>query len=223
MLGISKLSVLVCFAILEAISFGASGLRADIVYNNLAPGGGATSSDKTFANISRWGQQFTATSSGSFTNIKLNLYRTNSITGAFTIQLWSGSGSLPTASLATLKTLDWNNTITNGTNLNTSAFVEISTFENNYSVIKDSVYWLVLVQAGNGTAGKHWAIAGSGLGQTASYNSTTSAWTNTGNSANLGAQITVAVPEPGTFLLTVLGLAAGAGAAWKKRRGKSRD
>lgn len=219
-----KLSNVICLLVL-AIAFEPEIARGGVVYDNLAPGGGATTSDRSFANISRWGQQFTATSSGLFTNIKLNLYRTSGTTGAFKVELWSnsGTGTLPSASLATLKTLDWSSVVQNFTGTNTSDYLDISSFESNYMIDQGSVYWLVLVQAGNGTAARYWTTAGSGLGQTASYNANTSTWTNAGSSPDLGAQITVAVPEPGTFLLTAFGLAAGAGAVWKKRRNTLKD
>jgi len=198
---------------------GGSVTRGDVTFDNLAPGGGLTSSDRNFGGLSRWGQQFTANSNGSFTNIKINLYRAvdNAQSPTFNIQIWSNSGVLPGTSLATLKTLNWSDLpLISGTN--TSSFVEVTSFEDNYSITKDSVYWLVVNQITNGPAAHHWAINGSGLGQTASFSGTT--WTNAGSTVNLGAQVTVAVPEPGTLILTGSTMVLGLGAWLGRRRSK---
>ncbi len=142
-----KIKLLLCCMVM-GLCDGAKAVRGDIVYNNLAPGGASEANDKTFTNISRWGQQFTATSSGSFTNIKLNLYRRNDQSADFTVQLWStsgtGAGSLPSSILATLKTLNWTDMTLNNTSTNTSAYTEITTFAANYDIVQDSTYWLVV-------------------------------------------------------------------------------
>lgn len=215
--------VLACivFAV-NALQFSAAA-KCDVAYDNLAPGGGAVTSDKTFGSIAAWGQQFTANANGSFTNIKLNLYVTSlpqTQFPTFRIELWSDGGANPGARLATLKTTDWNNGVPfNNTPANTSAYLEVTTFDQNYSINSGTTYWLVVNQPdGNGPAAKRWTVNGSGLGQTASYNFTTGLWTNRGNTTNLGAQITVAVPEPGTLLLGSLAAMSGACGFYRKYR-----
>lgn len=180
--------------------------KAGIIYNNLAPGGGNESSDKTFASISRWGQQFTASSGGTVANLKLNLYRQNepSQSLTFDVQLWSGSGTTPIASLATLKTLNWEDVPLNSTATNTSDFIEITSFAENYNLVSGTTYWLVVSQATNGPQAKRWSVTGSG-GQTASFNANTGTWTNRGTDVNLGAQISI-VPEPSALPMVVLAL-----------------
>jgi len=179
----------------------ATDAQASVAYNNLAPGGGDESLDKNFGNISRWGQQFTASSGGSVTNIKLNLYRRDTQTGTFDVQLWSGSGTTPTASLVTLTTLNWADVPLNSGATNTSAFVEVSSFASSYTLTSGTVYWLVISQAADGPSAKRWTVTGSG-GQTASFSTFFGTWTNQGTSVNLGAQITVGV-VPGTGLAAI--------------------
>ncbi|WP_345088803.1 T9SS sorting signal type C domain-containing protein [Flavobacterium chungnamense] len=173
------------------------------VYNNLAPGGGTAANDKNFANISRWAQQFTASRSGSVSNIKLNLYRSNASTGGsttFDVQLWSGSGAIPTALLASLKTVNWSDFPINSAATNTSNFVNINNFSSNYDLIAGTTYWLVINQSANGPANKKWSIVGSGR-QTASFNFNTNTWTNQGTVSNLGAEVTVSDPIRNTQAL----------------------
>ena len=88
------------------------------------------------------------------TNIKLNLYRRNTQTGTFDVQLWSGSGTTPTASLATLTTLNWADVPLNSAATNTSAFVEVTSFASSYTLTSGTVYWLVISQALNGPQAK---------------------------------------------------------------------
>lgn len=198
-----------------ALAAIATDAQASVAYNNLAPGGGVESGDKNFGNISRWGQQFTASSGGSVTNIKLNVSRRNTQSGTFDVQLWSGSGTTPTASLVTLKTLNWADVPLNSTGFNTSAFVEITSFASNDTLTSGTVYWLVISQAADGPAAKRWTVTGSG-GQAASFSTFFGTWTNQGTSVNLGAQITVgAVPGTG---LAAIGMVGVAGMAGRRRR-----
>lgn len=190
------------FLVIASSPFFSSFLKAEVVFDNLAPGGGATTNDKNFANISRWAQGFTSNAAGFVTNVKLNIYTTNSQTGLFTVELWSDGGTNPNAKLATLKTLNWSTDVPlNNTSTNTSQYVEITSFEENFNIDNGVTYWLVINQAANGPFAKRWTVNGTGIGQTASYNFNTSTWTNTGSASNLSGQITVAVPEPGTILL----------------------
>uniref|UniRef100_UPI003593F311 MBG domain-containing protein n=1 Tax=Aquiflexum sp. TaxID=1872584 RepID=UPI003593F311 len=174
------------------------------VLNNLSPGGGAESNDKTYANISRWAQQFTADESGPISNIKLNLYLRNGQSGAFNLELWSGSGTTPTSSLALLKTLDWSSLTVNNTTTNTDSFIEVTSLDNTYSLVSGTQYWLVVSQASNGPQAKRWTVTGSGQ-QTASYNAKQGLWTNQGTAANMGCQISVSRPvnykAPATYVV----------------------
>lgn len=194
--------------------------HATVAYSNLAVAGGATSADFSFANRSRIAQQFTAAGTGSITSVKLNLYRDTSWYGPhqyYNVEIWSGSGTTPTASLAVLTTNgDWNTTdIVSGTHAAPVSVVEFTAFSANTTLTAGTTYWIVVTQAGNGPASKRWILAGSG-GQTASYNANTSTWTNNGTGSNLGAQITVgAVPGSG---LAAIGLAGLAGAERRRRR-----
>lgn len=106
---------------LSLLATVATDAQASVVYDNLAPGGGAQGNDNTFANISRWGQQFTASSGGSVTDINLNLSLRDAQSGTFDVQLWSGRGTTPTASLVTLRTLHWADVPLNSGATNTSA------------------------------------------------------------------------------------------------------
>ena len=169
---------------------------AQVIYHNLAAGGGAQSSDKNFANIGRWAQQFTASNSGPVANVKLNLYRRNTQSGTFDVQLWSGTDTTPTTILVTLKTINWEDVPLNSTSTNTNAFVEITSFTNNYTLQSGSSYWLVISQAANGPNAKRWSVAGSGR-RTASFNYLTTTWTNQGTTVNLGAQLSVKVGVSG--------------------------
>ena len=161
--------------------------------NNITPGGGATSSDKNFANISKWAQQFTASESGSISNLKLNLYRANNQVGPFVVELWSGTGTIPTSQLAVLKTLDWSMVPLNNTATTTADFIELTNLENSYSVVSGTKYWVVVSQASNGPFAKRWAVNGSG-NETASYNANQGLWTGNGTALNLGYQIEIQVP-----------------------------
>lgn len=187
--------------------------RAAVAYGNLAAGGTATADDLSFGNRSRIAQQFTAASSGSITSIKLNLYRDQSWYGPhqyYDVEIWSGSGSLPTASLATLANGDWNTTaIVSGTHGTPGSTVEFTSFTGNTTLAAGTTYWIVVTQAGNGPASKRWIKAGSG-NQVASYNANQSSWSNEGTSFNLGVQISVgAVPGAGVAAIGMAGAAAG--------------
>jgi uncharacterized protein (TIGR02145 family) len=168
---------------------------AKVIYHNLAAGGGAEASDKSFGNIGRWAQQFTASNSGPVANVKLNLYRRNTQSGTFDVQLWSGTDT-PTTILVTLKTINWADVPLNSTTTNTNAFVEITSFTNNYTLQSGSSYWLVISQAANGPSAKRWSVAGSGR-RTASFNYINTTWTNQGTTVNLGAQLSVKVGVSG--------------------------
>lgn len=211
--------------VLVALVFAALGLtegsaRGAIVLDNLAPGGGATSSDKSFVNIAGWGERFTATDSGDVTNLKVNLYRTNTQSGAYSLELWDGGATTPGSLLVTLKTLDWSNVPLNSTTTNTAAYVEVTTFDNTYSIVSGTSYWLVVKQPANGPAAKRWTVTGSGM-QAASFNANTSLWTNVGTGSNLGAQITVSsVPEPSTCAMALAGLVCG-GCVILRRRNRA--
>ncbi|MEB2787111.1 MBG domain-containing protein, partial [Algoriphagus persicinus] len=161
--------------------------------NNLTPGGGATSSDKNFANISKWAQQFTANESGVISSLKLNLYRTNNQSGSFAVELWSGNGTIPTSQLVVLKTLDWTNVPLNNTATTTTDFIELTSLENSYSVVSGTKYWIVVSQPSNGPFAKRWAVNGSG-NETASYNTNQNLWTGNGTAIDLGYQIEIEVP-----------------------------
>ena len=204
---------------LSLLATVATDAQASVVYDNLAPGGGAQGNDNTFANISRWGQQFTASSGGSVTDINLNLSLRDAQSGTFDVQLWSGRGTTPTASLVTLKTLHWTDVPLNSGATNTSAFVEVTSFASSDTLTSGTVYWLVISQAADGPAAKRWTVTGSG-GQTASFsqsmNGGLGAWTNQGTSVNLGVQITVGV-VPGTGLAAI-GMVGVAGMAGRRRR-----
>ncbi|MEB2782957.1 MBG domain-containing protein, partial [Algoriphagus sp. C2-6-M1] len=165
--------------------------------NNLTPGGGATSSDKNFANISKWAQQFTSNESGVISSLKLNLYRTNNQSGSFAVELWSGNGTIPTSQLVVLKTLDWTNVPLNNTATTTTDFIELTSLENSYSVVSGTKYWIVVSQPSNGPFAKRWAVNGSG-NETASYNANQNLWTGNGTSIDLGYQIEIEVP--GTYI-----------------------
>ena len=171
---------------------GADG-NPSVTLNNITPGGGATSSDKNFANISKWAQQFTASESGLISSLKLNLYRTNNQTGPLVVELWSGIGTTPASQLAVLKTLDWSMVPLNNTATTTADFIELTNLENSYSVVSGTKYWVVVSQASNGPAAKRWAVNGSG-NETASYNANQDLWTGNGTSLNLGYQIEIQVP-----------------------------
>ncbi|MGO4822312.1 MULTISPECIES: hypothetical protein [unclassified Flavobacterium] len=160
-----------------------------LVFDNLAPAGTATFVN--YPNIRAWGQQFTPTTGGFLTNVKINLYRTNYQDGIFIIELWSDNGSsgisaLPNTKLATLYTSNWNNLELN----NTSAITNVNSFTENYNLVNGTSYWLVVNQDRNGPAARRWATTGSGLGQTANINSN-GVWVNSGSNPNLGAQISV--------------------------------
>lgn len=217
--------------IVLAVAFGCSvekGYCQTIILNNLAPGGAATSGDKTYGNISRWAERFTATHTGAISDIKLNLYRTNVNTNGFddyNVELWSGSGTTPSAQLAILATANWLNTVPlNSGTVNTSSFVNfttgtLNTITNQALVTSGSSYWLAVTFAGNGPAAKRWTVSGSGF-QTASFSALSNTWTAVGSSSSLGAQISVApVPEidPSGFG-TVLALALGSLALLERRR-----
>jgi hypothetical protein len=187
--------------------------QAQIVLDNLAPGGPPAAQYKNYANISRWAQEFTATATGLISDVKLNLYRTNTQSGAFTVEIWSDAGTIPGTSQAVLKTLDWSNVALN----DLSAPTHIISFENNITLASGTTYWLVVSQASNGPAAKRWAINGSGIGNTASYSGTT--WTSVGTTLNLGAQITVgsAIPEPSTYAL-IVGISGLSFSIWVRSR-----
>ena len=188
--------IIVGLSFISNSTFGTS-----FAFSNLASPGGLTADDRNFANISRWGQEFTAAASGQISEVKVNLYRTNAQTGAFNLELWSDSGgSNPTASLVVLKTLDWSDLAINNTETNQAEVVTVSSLDGTYTVASGTNYWLVLTQAANGPQAKRWTSTGSGLGDVASYNTNAGTWTNYGATSNLGAEISV-VPEPAAYAL----------------------
>lgn len=194
----------------------ASESHATVAYNNLAVAGGLTSADFSFAGRSRIAQQFTAAGTGLITSVKLNLYRDQSFYGTsqyYNVEIWSGSGTTPTSSLAVLTTNgDWSTTaIVSGTHASPVSVVEFTTLSGTTTLTAGTKYWIVVTQAVNGPASKRWIVAGSG-NQTASYNANTSTWTNNGTGSNLGAQVTVgAVPGTGLAAIGMVGVAAMAG------------
>jgi hypothetical protein len=191
--------------------------HAATAFSNLAPGGGATASDKNYSNISRWAQEFTSTNDGEIAEIKLNIYRTNSQSADLDVQIWSDNGGdNPNTLLANLYTLNWSNAPLNNTATNNSDTVDISTFDNNHSLISGTTYWLVLSQSSNGPQAKRWTITGSDNGTIASYNHNQSKWTNHGSSANLGAEISI-IPEPAKLSLITAAL-IGFAAISRRRR-----
>ena len=160
------------------------------VINNLAPIG--TITNKDFANIGGWGQEFTPGTSGTLADVMANIYRTNTQSGTFTLELWnsnglSGASALPDAKLATLSTFDWSNVALNSP----TAVTTVTTFTENYNLVGGTSYWLVIKQPSNGPAAKRITTTGSGLGQTASVNLNTGIWTNTGSTPNLGMRILI--------------------------------
>ena len=200
-------------------------VQGGLILNNLAPGGGATASDKNFGAIGRWAQKFTATESGAISDVKLNIYRTNDNTNGFNtfnVELWSGAGSTPSSQLVVLTSGSWLSvtTVNSGT-ANTSAYADFpkNSFANNYTVTSGSSYWLVLSFAGNGPAAKRWTVNGSGY-QTALYSYSSGSWTGVGTSASLGAQISVApVPEiDPAGLGSVLAIVCGTVGLMERRR-----
>ncbi|WP_213523618.1 fibronectin type III domain-containing protein [Nonlabens sp.] len=154
------------------------------IYDNLA----TTAFGIDYGNKSKIGQQFLATGGGQLVQVEVNLFRTNSQSGTFTVELWSNiaNSTHPLAKLATLNSSDWSNMP-----LNSITPYSITSFTQNYTLIAGTYYWLVVSQPANGPAAKRWAINGSGLGQTAEYNNNNSTWTNLGSSQNFGARIKI--------------------------------
>lgn len=193
---------------------------ASIAYKNLSAGGTATAADFSFANRSRIAQQFTANASGDITSVTLNLYRDQSWYGPhqfYNVEIWSGSGTTPTASLAVLATGDdWNTTaIVSGTHGTPASTVEFTSFTGNTTLAAGTKYWIVVTQAGNGPASKRWIVTGSG-NQMASYSELNGTWSNNGPAENLGALIEVgSVPGAG---LAAIGGAGFAGGVRRRRR-----
>jgi hypothetical protein len=174
------------------------------VLDNLAPGSGLTSNDKSYANTSRWAQQFTANESGPISSVKLNLYRDQSFYGGFqtyNVEIWSGSGTTPTEIIGVLKSGDWATTaIVSGTHGIPASVVEFTPLSGNVVLESGTRYWIVVTQDGNGPASKRWVVSGSGH-QTASYNANQGLWTNQGTAANLGYQVSVS--RPGNYTAPV--------------------
>jgi hypothetical protein len=175
---------------LNITSSNPTNVGAVTVFNNLAPI--STITNKDFTNIGGWGQEFTPINSGTLANVMANIYRTNTQSGAFTLELWSSNGltgtsALPGAKLATLSTFDWSNVALNSP----TAVTTVTTFTENYNLVGGTSYWLVLKQPSNGPFAKKITSTGSGLGQTASINLVQGSWINKGSSPNLGMQISI--------------------------------
>jgi hypothetical protein len=175
---------------LNITSSNPTNVGAVTVFNNLAPIG--TITNKDFTNIGGWGQEFTPINSGTLANVMANIYRTNTQSGAFTLELWSSNGltgtsALPGAKLATLSTFDWSNVALNSP----TAVTTVTTFTENYNLVGGTSYWLVIKQPSNGPFAKKITSTGSGLGQTASINLVQGSWINKGSSPNLGMQISI--------------------------------
>lgn len=195
---------------------------SSVAYSNLSAGGTATADDFSFANRSRIAQQFTAGASGDITSVTLNLYRDQAWYGPhrfYNVEIWSGNGTTPTASLAVLTTSgDWNTTaIVSGTHGTPPSTVEFTSFTGNTTLVAGTKYWIVVTQAGNGPASKRWIVTGSG-NQMASYSAINNTWSNDGTSGNLGAQITVGV-VPGSGLAALAVGAAGIRGRRRSRQG----
>lgn len=158
-------------------------IPVNFVFDNLA----TTASGLDYGNKSKIGQQFLATGGGQLVQVEVNLFRTNSQSGAFTVELWSNNSNStrPQSLLATLNSSDWSNMPLNSI----TPTYSITSFTQNYTLVAGTYYWLVVSQPANGPAAKRWAKNGSGLGQTAVYNNNNNTWTNLGSSENFGARI----------------------------------
>lgn len=194
-------------------------IRADVVYNNLAGGAFLETDAQDLDHPTRIGfaQQFVTSGAFNDLGVKINLFKSGSTTGTFSVRLLDNSGSVPTGSGILLGTGNWNDLTTSHTN----QFSLSATFAEK----AQGTYWLVVID-NNPSLSHRWAfgqtrpytspVSGTEMG-VAMYNSITNSWTNLGTSFPLGAQI--ATPEPGTMVLgSIAALSAGAGYFWNRRR-----
>ncbi len=215
-----SLTHLARFAVLLTVA-GSVGAQT-VVYDNLVTSG---SSMQQFVNISKIGQSFTPSVSGTLSSITLNLTTQNTSAPTYSVELWSNNGatSLPSSLLATfVSNQPWSGVFSGTTgSLNAATTVTFSSgnFGQNYSLSAGTPYWLVVTTSMTGVA-RAWGVGAAGDDFAAVFNVGFSSWeskTFTGG-ATLGAQITMggsAIPEPSTY-------AAFAGAACLVFAGYSR-
>jgi len=185
--------------------------RADVVYDNLAT---SSSSSADFNNLPGFAQSFVNTAGGTagINSIVLNLFRTGTGTGTFSVQVWSATATKPTSKLATLLTANWADVSTAKTTPFTADSSAFTTEGQALQLAAGTTYWLAVVTGSSGQ--NFWAQgANANNGQisvSSSSNPTTSAaWSDATSGSSLGGQITVSVPEPGTLALgaTLLAMA----------------
>jgi hypothetical protein len=171
-----------------------------VAFDSLTTGGEPEDSDVgTFASRSKWAQSFTPGKTAKIGEIKLNLYRRNSQSGPFTVEVWEGAtgdNSTPGAKLATLKTLDWADMPLNSSGTATSDYVSVNQFEENVELSSQGLYWIVVSQAANGPFAKFWAskASGSNTGWVNAFNASQNKWNPFGEKTtalNLGLQVTM--------------------------------
>ena len=185
--------------------------RAEVVYDNLA------NSSSTFADFNAspgFAQSFTNTAGAAagISEVRLNLFRTDSGTGTFTIQVWSATATKPTTKLANLLTGNWSDVSTSKTNPFTATSASFTAEGQALQLTAGTTYWLAVVTGSSGA--NFWALgANTSLGQVSSSGSSnpssSSAWSDATSGSSLGGQVTVSVPEPGTLALgaTLLAMA----------------
>lgn len=185
--------------------------RAEVVYDNLA------NSSSTFADFNAspgFAQSFTNTAGATagISEVRLNLFRTDSGTGTFAIQVWSATATKPTSKLATLFNGNWSDVSTSKTNPFTVTSSSFTAEGQTLQLTPGTNYWLAVVTGSSGA--NFWALgANTSLGQVSSSGSSnpssSSAWSDATSGSSLGGQVTVSVPEPGTLALgaTLLAIA----------------
>lgn len=197
-------------------------VQAELVIDNLNPGGGTVRAftSAPSPSILNMAVKFTAADAFSeLSNVKLNLFQSNGGAGTYTVSLWSNTGTGGTA--VPLSQLGGSLASGNWSDLGTSAtsYLELNNINLGASRPAGS-YWLSVASTFYFN-GNQWAQAGSFSSASSDLNATWNgvAWTNRSDwgFANLGASVTTAVPEPATSGIALAGLAYG-GYLMKRRR-----
>lgn len=175
---------------------------SDVVYSNLQPN--TTSGYRDFASpVEAWSQRISI--NHAFTGITdsaVNLFRGGDYTGtaSFAVLLSADNGGIPGSVISILGGGNW-------ADLGTSAsgyWAQSGTKSFAQQAAGD--YWLSVYTANGNSDLFRWAYGdNTNAGQTAYLNGSTQFWSYPGSNNSLGAYVdTVAVPEPGTLILSSL-------------------
>lgn len=185
--------------------------KADVFFDNLATG----SPNALAYEPGNWlGVKFNATQSfDTFDVIKLNLFRDASVTGTYSISLYSDNSSAPNLELASLTPA-----AVNISSLSTSStsFVQLTNVSAG-GIRAVGNYWIVVKSSGNAADDLNWAFGPNSQANQNSFSSDSgSSWSPTGSPNILGGF--VSVPEPGSLLLGGIAACGGVGAWWRRKR-----